>query len=265
MKKKQNESVLILLFAVATFFIGIGAFFLANNQKYANGIETDAVITDIYERYTASDEEYEVWVKFTDLNNTERKGKLNFYSSTMREGKTVKIKYKKDSPNDFIYAGGITNVIYVCLFAFGILSAGIGAYCSVTFYKTSEFRLNKIKKNGEKVQAVIQSFTIKRNFSVNDKKPAVVCCQNRQDTARVYKFRAFVETERFNKGDEITVYVSKTNPKKYVVDVGEYLERKGKTFEVTNETITNDLNNANGSNNENNPNDPFSSYNSYRK
>ena len=106
MKKNTSDKKIIVLASIsALLFIMIGAFLLVRNIDYkSNGIKTYAVITRIETDYSPTDEttNHYVYVRF-EAEGKIVEGELGAYTSSMREGQTVPIRYMPGNPENFVY------------------------------------------------------------------------------------------------------------------------------------------------------------------
>lgn len=154
-KSKKGLAIFIVVFGV--ILVAAAAFIAIRSSVYKkNGIETVATITRIeHETDSDGDDNASVYVSYT-ANGENYEGKLDYYSSFMRVGNTVKIFYMPDDPQDMISAG--SNVVLVTIMiAFGIICIGLGTTC-VAVPAAKKRRLNRLKKNGRKVNARVKEF-----------------------------------------------------------------------------------------------------------
>ena len=127
MSKKRLSALLTVLFGI--IFAGVGVFMAFINGKGFK--ETEAVITEVREIYEGTDEDgpnyrYEVFVKFT-AGGKEYNTKSDYYQAGYVEGKTIKVFYNPENPNEvtgnskglgiaFMIAGVVISLVGVVLF-----------------------------------------------------------------------------------------------------------------------------------------------------
>ena len=110
--KKETKPIIWELLIPIIIGIGLiiaGIFFIVENEIYKkHTTETEAIITHI-EQYPGTDSDPTVYVAFS-VNGVEYSGRLGSYGSSMKEGNSVKIRYKPDNPQNFrhnITSGGV--------------------------------------------------------------------------------------------------------------------------------------------------------------
>ena len=147
--KKSKKGLAIFIVVFGAILVAAAAFVAIRSSVYRkNGIETVATITRIeHETDSDGDDNASVYVSYT-VNGENYEGKLDYYSSFMRVGNTVKIFYMPDDPQDMISAG--SNVVLVTIMiAFGIICIGLGTAC-VAVPAAQKRRLNRLKKTDGK-------------------------------------------------------------------------------------------------------------------
>ena len=215
--KKSKNGLAIFIAVFGVILVAAAAFIAIRSSVYRkNGIETVATITRI-ERKTDSDgdDNASVYVSYT-VDGENYEGKLDYYSSFMRVGNTVKIFYMPDDPQDMISAG--SNVVLVTIMiAFGIICIGLGtAYVAVPAAKKR--RLNRLKTNGRRVDARVKEFDCPKKTRVMGKNIARLVCVdpdgNRYETRFLYDNQRYFDIET-----PVAVYVDPDDPEKYAIDV----------------------------------------------
>ena len=115
--KKEKNSInlaFVIPLLLGLLLIGIGIFINKRNQELEqNAWKTMAKIVRIESSYSSDDEDHNVFVEFEVDNNTYG-GELDYYDSSMYEGKEVEIYFDKNNPNDFKSVEG--SKIFVILF-----------------------------------------------------------------------------------------------------------------------------------------------------
>ena len=215
--KKSKNGLAIFIAVFGVILVAAAAFIAIRSSVYRkNGIETVATITRI-ERKTDSDgdDKESVYVSYT-VDGENYEGKLDYYSSFMRVGNTVKIFYMPDDPQDMISAG--SNVVLVTIMiAFGIICIGLGTAC-VAVPAAKKRRLNRLKTNGRRVDARVKEFDCPGKTRVMGKNIARLVCVdpdgNRYETRFLYDNQRYFDIET-----PVAVYVDTDDPEKYAIDV----------------------------------------------
>ena len=84
-------------------------------------------------------------------------------------------------------------------------------------------RLQKYKRNGKKVSAVLVGFDCNTAVRILGRPPAVLVCKDA--SGNIYKAKFLFDYKMaFRVGESINVYVDIQNAKKYAVDLWEYLD-----------------------------------------
>lgn len=215
--KKSKKGLAIFIAVFGVILVVAAAFIAIRSSVYRkNGIETIATITRIeHETDSDGDDNASVYVSYT-VNGENYEGKLDYYSSFMRVGNTVKIFYMPDDPQDMISAG--SNVVLVTIMiAFGIICIGLGTTC-VAVPAAKKRRLNRLKKTGRKVNARVKEFDCSGKTRVMGKNIARLVCVdpdgNRYETRFLYDNQRYFDIET-----PVAVYVDPDDPEKYAIDV----------------------------------------------
>jgi len=115
---------------VGLIFLIAGVFGQVNNTKFMKtAVETQAMITDIdvitkYDRFEDEvSEQHNVYVEF-EVDGVKYSGELDSYHTGMRVGKTTKIYYQADNPNDFKSAG--SSIIWIIFAVIGGVISAVG-------------------------------------------------------------------------------------------------------------------------------------------
>ena len=229
MQKNKSVTITNILFAVigSVFFV-IGVFLLVRTATFkANADEVMALITDI-RTYEDSDdeEEHEVDVKY-EYEGLTFYTTLDTYSAGMYEGKWIPILVNKDDSTDVVEPG--TNLIIGIVFtAVGGLSILVGA---VSFFKEQKSRkkLEKLRRNGKRLQARIDQITFNEKIAINEEHPYIIWCSYVDELSGV-RFEFKSENiwndvyEVCDVGSVIDVWVKTDDYLEYVVDVDSLIE-----------------------------------------
>lgn len=224
-------SVLGLLI-LGLVFIGLSVFTLMPNEYDKNGIEATAIIQTL----DGGERGYPT-VKF-EVDGVSYQGEISLYDSTMEVGGTITIKYMKDNPSDFDVAKGVSILTFLLptLGAFFLIASVL---LLVSNSKKSLKRVYNIKQNGTLVKCCLVNFVCSKivygDHFMRDNRPRSCTITCKDNHGNYYVQKNFTEdimidyaqpNYGFVMGDAINVYISKTNPKVYAIDVVEYRERK---------------------------------------
>lgn len=219
MKKLNVFDMIGILFT----FIGVIAFtvisvIIVNEQKLRkNGKEIEAVISSI-ESYRDSDGDinHEVYVEYS-VDGNYYNNRISFYSTSMYEGKSIKIIYDLNNPNHIISKDGMT-FIYI-MFILPVVFLSIGLVFLIRMIKRIKLR-KKLKRPENYVEANIEKIEMDMHYTVNGVHPYRIYCSyngNLFISDHIYEEEKFA-IER-NNVTKIPVYVNHSNPKEYYVDI----------------------------------------------
>ena len=84
--------------------------------------------------------------------------------------------------------------------------------------------MSLLRKEGNRVEARITELRLNKSVTVNMKNPYIIICKVGHGNMREYKSEDILGEPDYNLiGKPITVFISKTDPKKYLVDISEFL------------------------------------------
>ena len=227
-KKSKNPTLLIfLMFAtIGVILFGIGiALFVSDKNFKSTAKETEAKITDIYtSRDSDGDTSHTVYVSYS-IKGQEYSGRLNYYTSGMREGQNVTIYYDPANPGDFRGGGAA-----VALYILGIM--GIVFFIVGFIGLRSQIKRKAMKKRmlttGTKIYATMTD-VVPGNVSVNGRPCMHIICEYKNEsTGTLYIFKSdgvWASIPHMTTGaSRVPVYVDYNDYTKYYVDVDSYLE-----------------------------------------
>lgn len=231
MKKRYiNPMTLIsvIFIAVGLIFFIIGcSFFVIGAVNQNKGEEITAVVTAI-ERYRESDGDigHHVFVDYEYDGVEYKEMPLNYYSSSMRQGKKISINIDPDEPSHILASG--FNMIFGGIFGgSGLVFVIIGGIVLIKGNKRKAL-INRLLAEGYYIEAQLGCVE-PTNVRVNGRPTYVIRCNylNPAD-GRVYSFKseqiAFDPTP-FLSGDTLRVYVDRNDFTKNYVDVSEFKEK----------------------------------------
>ena len=227
----KDNLITIIFFSVFTFigltFFIVGSLLLKFELDFkARAVEAQAVITNIRSgiRHTSSGGEtaYDVTVEFT-VDGRVYSGPLGYYSSGMREGQSVTVRYDRDDPRNFHSATYFLPLLFMSLGAF---FAVIGLAFVTAYYKKKR-KIAGLIADGKLVNAEIID-VIRSNMSINHYYGRHVICEwNDHPSGTKYIFKSentFMRPERIIAERGVThlpVYLDYDNYRKYYVDISQ--------------------------------------------
>lgn len=233
MKKRKN------LFAALfpAIFMTVGMLFLIggvvtaviNWQFREKAVEITAVITDI-QTYRASDgdRKHEVYVSYRFEDREYEDVRLNFYSSSMYEGKEITVFCDPENPRHIESSGTI--VLIIVFVVMGAVFVVIGSIPIVVMRKRSA-RKKRIIAAGRVLYALVEKIDQNTRYEVNGQHPYLIYCTYRDDYKDiVYRFKSDnIWTDPslvLHPGDTVKVYVDEKDYSCYYVDAESILDGK---------------------------------------
>ena len=214
MKKSEFSTLLPVLAGGLIFLTAAVVVFLKTADFTANGVKTDAVITEINGHYVGDDYEHDVFVKFT-VDGREYRGELNVYEAGFKVGKTVPIIYKTDNPNDFIY-GKRNTFIAVIMGAAGLMLVII-ALKSPVCALAGKLRLAVYKRKGKAVSATVIRIDLPETKDLIREHTALLSFSGEDGNIYEKKFAYFDESQA-SVGSKVCLYVDYYDFLKFAVD-----------------------------------------------
>lgn len=231
MKKLKLKPLIIV--AIVFAFIGL-SFFAVGLKTLIFGlanktdvVEIDAIISCIEnDRDSSGDTSHDVYVNYEYDGEEYTNVPLNYYSSSMYEGKNITIKINPDNPSE------PSNTMLVVLF--GGVFGGIGFIFLVIGLVLI---INNCKKNSENKKLINDGYYIDAEIDMVDTSGVVVngrptyvirCSYNNPSDGRVYQFTSDTlssDPTSLISGNTIRVYVDRNNFKKNYVDISEIEEK----------------------------------------
>jgi len=211
----------VILFAVAGFLYYRARAFIRN------GVLTTAVIVSIDATGTSTDSDgnettdYSALVEYT-ADGTVYRNYLDTYSSSMRVGQTVPIRYLPNDPNKIQYAKNEYMAVWL-LGGFGAAAVAVSALMFVLAARSGGAK-SKLQQTGRLVTAAVNSVDVNYKIDVNGSHPAKVVCTGTDGA--VYTSKTVYDYWVFMPGDPIDVYVGGENNDKYFVDLEAYRKAK---------------------------------------
>lgn len=227
MKKKSAPKGTLLFFGlIGLVFFLIGVVWLILGIRFvSNAEEVYGVITDITSyRDSDGDRHYTAYVNYEFDGEYYYDVALSSYSSSMREGKEVKVLVDPENPGEpqTIMSSIVGGIIFA---VFGAIFASVGFVPMLLMGRTGS-KGKKLKEQGRYIMAKIESIEQNRKVAINGRHPYIIYCSHEDVfSGMVYRFKSkslwYDPDAYFPVGMEIKVYVDGQDYSKYYVDVDE--------------------------------------------
>lgn len=226
MKKVGSASSIVgwSFFIIGVVFAAIGVMMHVHNTNFKeNALTTNGTIIDI-RTYTDSDGDtsHDVFVEYY-VDGVLYDGELNYYTSSMEEGDSVKIYYDPNNPGDFIGEDSTVGLIIFVIIGSVFALIGIGFVASAIITKSKRKRVlgyNFI------VQANISGFNFNKNVTINGVHPYILTATIISPyDGLIYTFKSeSIMTDltpilQAYNIKTVPVYVNPQNYKEYYVDI----------------------------------------------
>ena len=229
MKQSLKENLVWLIFsAIGLIFTVVGGFITIYTLNYENKVDTVGTITSITShRDSDGDTSHTVYVTYNVGGNT-YESRLNSYSSTFYEGKTIDIYYDQNNPNKI----GVKSLDLLCLIfpGIGLIFLIIGISGLIVKKKKSNLE-KRLKMSGTTIYATYVETIMNTSYRVNGRSPYNVICEwNNPADNQKYIFKSKdiwynpANTIAERNIQQFPVYVDPNNMKKYAVDIDSLLE-----------------------------------------
>ena len=220
------------LFAIigAVLLISAVMVFVSDRKFMAEAEEISGVV-DTIETYRNSDNEtnHRVFVNYTYNGQQYNRVRVNFYSSSMYEGKEITLYCDPQHPERVVVQGaGLFG--FIVLFFMGILFLCMGILPIVKSVR-GKARKKKVRETGRTLYATVYEINYATNYLFNGRHPYIVYCSYRDDYKDIeYRFKSeyiWVNPEPdITLGSMIRVFVEENNYKNYYVDVESMIQSK---------------------------------------
>lgn len=206
-----------IVFIIIAIIIGIT---LGSKQKTM--VLTDAVITQIIREKHGDDISHYVYINYQYDGELYEDRQLNYYTSSMYEGKYIEIYVNPDNPNEIMGKNEVT-VLVVVFGAIGGVFAFIGT-AGVVAVILKRKMYKRLFREGRRIYGTIERIDHDINVSINKRHPyfaMVVVKDDYTGEEKYYRSNDFWDdvASTINIGDTAVIYVDQNNDKKYFVDV----------------------------------------------
>lgn len=218
----------IIFTAIGFLFVIIALCFLiteaVNKDQYE---EISAVITSI-EKYPRSDEntDYDVLVEYEYGGNIYSDISLNYYSSSMYEGKRISVMVDTNAPGKVHTSASY--LLFIAIFGgIGLVFVIIGISLLISIHRKNHLK-ERLVRDSYYVMAHIDSVVV-TNIRINNRPTyAIQCSYNDPEDGRIYVFKSEVfvyDPTAYISNDTLRVYVDRNDYTKNYVDVSELKDK----------------------------------------
>lgn len=202
-----------------------------SDRKFMAEAEEISGVIDSIETYRDSDHEthHRVYVNYTYNGKQYNKVRVNFYSSSMYEGKDITLYCDPQRPERVVVQGANIFAV-VILSGMGILFLCAGIIPFIISIRVRA-KKKKVRETGRTLYATVDEIGYSRNYTINGRHPYVIFCSYRDDYKDItYCFKSeylWVNPEPMvTVGSTIKVYVEENNYKNYYVDAESMIQTK---------------------------------------
>ena len=222
MKRINPYNILGAIFGVIGLIFAVtGVIILINTKEFVNdAVQVQGKISRIDSSIGNDGEtDYTVFVTYTYNDEKYKNIRLNEYSSSMYEGKSIELYIDKENPEKaktksmvyvlpivFISLGGVFAVVGIILLSINI---------------RAKKRKENLKKTGEKIYAEIQGGFVETSYTLKGKHPYRLECvyyDNRSGQPVICTSDVVWESPDSYIGKQVAVYVDRKDRSRYVVD-----------------------------------------------
>lgn len=237
-KTKSVLRIVTLIFLIIGIGLTIGCIVTAisGSRFKESADEVTAIISHIESDRSSNNRNpvHRVYVDFTYNGQFYKDVKIGMYSSTMYEGKEIKILCDPENPTN-IKAASESFVLCLILGIIGVSCIGVSGLITRSMSRDSK-RRQKFLSSGKQLYATIEQISIKTNCTVNGNHPYVIYCTYKDEYKDIiYRFKSeniWTNPNLILKpGDSIRVYVNPGDYSQYYVDTEELF--KGKVIDYT--------------------------------
>lgn len=224
MNKRGNivESICggVFLFVGICMLFGSVAAFISNQKFKEIAVEVQGVITEIRTYYDSDDEaHHDVWVAYS-MNGSNYNEEINFYSSSMYEGKEIDLLVDPSYPTRVRSVSG--NVFLVCILGgMGLIFSGVGGgVFGVRIHKANKRK--RLIAQEHYVYAQVTGGYMCHNYSVNGRHPYKLECKYEDvfsGITHIFESDYIWEDPQFYEGREVKVFCQSDFNGDYYVDL----------------------------------------------
>ncbi|MFJ2988718.1 DUF3592 domain-containing protein [Collimonas sp. NPDC087041] len=219
----------IVFLSIGVLFLLIAAFSSVSTLKFKKtALHTDGIVARLNERISQEKGKtsvlyYPVFA-FINTNGTPQivESSSGSHPAAYSVGDKVPMLYPADNPQDAqvdsVFGLWISTIVFALL-GIGFFVPGLAM---LIIPKMKENKSQKLRSTGLPVKAKITGVELNGSLQINGRSPWRIVCQwHNSSENRVHVFNSenlWFDPEDYLKSEEITVYIDRTNPKKYWVD-----------------------------------------------
>ena len=224
MKENKAENLILIGFTIiGALFVITGIIMFGTVFNYKNKVNTTGTIAKISSYMDNNQEKsYEVYVSYT-VEGKEYKSKINGYSSSFYEGKTIDIYYDKNNPNKIgVKSLDSLFLIFPVNGLIFLIIGGTGILLKINKRKSEK----NLRESGEVIYANYVETVLNTRYTVNGRHPYNIICEwNNSLDNKKYIFKSkniwmnpknIIEERNIK---QFPIYIDKNNKKKYVIDI----------------------------------------------
>lgn len=234
MIKKTEDFVFKLIVgifsAVGIIILLIGIIILVLGMKFkSSAVEITAEISAIKAYTSGGETHHNVYVDYTYDGKTYKNVSLGSYSSSMYEGKEIKILCDPEDPVHISSVNG-TVIAGIIMVSVSIIFLSISLGFLIGMVRKS-VRRKRVLSSGKRLEATVEKIDLNTGYSVNGQHPYLIYCTYKDDYKDIiYRFKSdniWTDPELvIQPGDTIMVYVDEKNYKYHYVDTESIFEGK---------------------------------------
>lgn len=232
MKIGKFANIFCAIFAVVGAFLVAGAVIVCiSDRKFMAEAEEISGVISAIETYRDSDNEthHRVYVDYTYNGQQYGKVRINFYTSSMYEGKEITLYCDPRHPEKVVVQGANT-FVFSMFIIMGIIFLCGGIIPLIISIRVRTKR-KKMRETGRALYATVDEINCNTNYRFNGRHPYVILCSYRDDYKDItYRFKSenlWVDPEpAVTIGSMIKVYVEEDNYANYYVDAESMIQGK---------------------------------------
>lgn len=221
----KKTGLIVLLFGIA--LLVLGAALIGDSLDFmSRAVETSATITEIERSsnlHKKGSATYYVYIDYV-ANGKPVSSYTTEHTSGMEKGDEITIYYDSANP-ERVRANAVTGEVFFILIGIPVTLVGLIMLLRACGKGS---KINRLKKNGRQIEAVITNVVVDTSTSVNDVFRSWVECEvTDSDThaVHIYKSDRMYEELEHLKGRTVKIYCDAQNSSKYHVDVRSLLEQ----------------------------------------
>ncbi len=212
----------IVFFLVGILLIIVSVFtYVGNKQFESNAEKIMATITDIDTYRTRSNGKtktrHNVYIEY-EVDGKVYNRELNYYTSSMYEGKEIEVMYNPNNPAD---VRAYENIAFIILAFMGLVFGAVGGGMFFANVAAGGKR-KKLMENGEPVTGTITDIITVTNVRINGRHPfkaEVEVIDPYTSEKYLYSSKQVINDISYMVGSTVDVYVDPNDKSKYYVDL----------------------------------------------